>query len=206
MVSAPLARLIVPADLGTPTLQRWIDAIARADGRGWPMILLAASNVSDPLDGLAIAAWCASRTRRIALCVSIDPDTVEPFTLARGIATLDHLSGGRAAWRLAGDGRPDGDRAAELAHVVENLLASWGADALLEDAAAGLLSDHDAVHPIAHGGAFFSVRGPLNVPRPPQGVPPRIALPGDPASEGAEAVSADRMMRLTIDQAMELLA
>jgi alkanesulfonate monooxygenase SsuD/methylene tetrahydromethanopterin reductase-like flavin-dependent oxidoreductase (luciferase family) len=199
-----ISQILMPIDLGGATLHRWIEAIEAADRKGWQMVVLAAGDPGDPLDGLAIAAWCASRTGSIKLCASLDPDTVEPFTLARGLATLDHLSGGRAAWRLAGQG--DDGRAAELAGVVNRLLTSWDADALREDAGSGLLSDAEAVHQVNHDGAFFSVRGPLNIPRPPQGLPPRVALPGDPGAEGADVLAEDRVLRLTIDQALEILA
>jgi len=194
------SRTLLPADLGASTLARWISAIERADRAGAAMVLLAASDPADPIDGLAMAAWCASRTRSIRLCASLDPATVDPFTLARGLATLDHLSGGRAAWRLTGPA--DEARTAELADVVARLLVSWGADALLTNRDQGLMSDQAAVAAIGHAGAFFTVRGPLNIPRPPQGVLPRVALAGDPAATDADLrFSDDQLLHATIDQA-----
>jgi len=181
MAASPF--VAVPCDLGSATLRQCVDGVVRADAAGWPMVMLAASDPTDPIDGLALAAACASLTRTIGLCVRIDPATVEPFTLARGLATLDHLSRGRAAWRLAG-GEPA--RNAELVAVVGKLLQSWGADALIEDREAGILSDAARVAPIDHHGAFFAVRGPLNMPRPPQSVPPLVRGAVDPVLPGVD--------------------
>ncbi len=194
----------MPDDLGSGTLLRWVAAIDRADRAGWPLVMLIAADPADPLDGLAMAAWCAASTTHIRLCASIDGDTVEPFTLARGLATLDHLSGGRAAWRLTGSDATG--RVTELADVVSRLLLSWGAEALIENVAAAMLSDAEAVMPIAHDGAHFSLRGPLNIPRPPQGVPLRLALPGDPAQAGAVIVEPDGARKMSIGLVSELFA
>jgi alkanesulfonate monooxygenase SsuD/methylene tetrahydromethanopterin reductase-like flavin-dependent oxidoreductase (luciferase family) len=141
---------------------------------GWPLVILEPGTTADPLDTLAVAADGFARTQHIGLCVTIDPDTVEPFTLARGLATLDHLSGGRSAWRLGAHSNPA--RSAELVDVTRKLLLSWGADALIENVAGGLFSNPEAVKAIAHRGAHYAVTGPLNIPRPPQGAVPLISL------------------------------
>lgn len=179
--------ILAPTDLTSATLDHWINALPAAEIAGFAMVLLQSSEPADPLDGLALAAFAAARTKRIGLCAAIDPATVEPFTLARGLATLDHLSGGRAAWRLIGNA--DRARIIELGVTVAELLTSWDADALIGDHDAGLHSRPGGAHAIEHQGAFFAVRGPLNVPRPPQTVPPRIACAGDVA-EGADLVLA----------------
>ncbi len=186
-------QIVVPDDLGSDTLYAWVAAAERLDAAGYEMILLDARRSGDPLDALSIAAYCATGTTRIGLCVTVDTTTVEPFTFARGLATLDHLSGGRASWRCVGDS--DATRATEFASVVASLLRSWGKDALVERHADGILSDADKVSPILHEGAFFFSRGPLNIPQPPQGVPPLIALYTDAISPNAD---------LTLDEDMLL--
>lgn len=179
--------ILMPADLGSATLARWMQALVALDADGWPLVLLEAADPADPLDALSLAAYLAPRTRQIGLGVTVDALGVEPFTLARGLATLDHLSGGRAAWRLVGS--DDAGRLAEHAAVTAALLTSWDRDALACDREAGLFSRSEAVRPIHHKGPHYSVRGPLNIPQPPQGVPPRLALPGDVAAAGADLLA-----------------
>jgi alkanesulfonate monooxygenase SsuD/methylene tetrahydromethanopterin reductase-like flavin-dependent oxidoreductase (luciferase family) len=174
-------------DLSGVTAKAWLNAIVRLDSAGWPLVILEPGTESDPLDTLSVAAYGFAMTQRIALCATIDPDTVEPFTLARGLATLDHMSGGRSAWRLGASSHPA--RAAELVDVTRRLLLSWREDALVEEVAGGMLSKSDAVTAISHRGPHFTVKGPLNIPRPPQGTVPLIALAHDtPGSLTADVV------------------
>jgi alkanesulfonate monooxygenase SsuD/methylene tetrahydromethanopterin reductase-like flavin-dependent oxidoreductase (luciferase family) len=182
-------QVVVPDDLRTSTLAQWVKAAERLDHAGCDMILFGEPRPDDPLDALSIASFCSASTERIGLCVTVDTRTVEPFTFARGLASLDHLSGGRAAWRCVGDTEPQ--RAQEFAQVVSALLQSWGPDALVERRDEGILSAADAVQPVLHDGTFFHSRGPLNVPRPPQGVPPLIALQGDAVHPEADFVLED---------------
>ncbi|MEE4453691.1 LLM class flavin-dependent oxidoreductase [Novosphingobium resinovorum] len=187
-MNSPARTVVVPADLRSATLQRWIETIEQFDGAGWPLVLVGNCDRADPLDGLAMAAFCAARTNRIGLCAVVEADTVEPFTLARGLATLDFMSKGRAAWRIAPGSNPE--RSLELIETVRKLLTSWDADALVADVEGGVLSNPDRVRAIAHEGAWFQVEGPLNVPRPPQGSVPLVAF----ADEGAIARAADLIL------------
>jgi FMN-dependent oxidoreductase (nitrilotriacetate monooxygenase family) len=63
------------------------------------------------------------------------------------------------------------ERAAEYLEVVKALWDSWEDDAVLLDRKSGYFADPAKVHRINHEGRHFIVRGPLNVPRPPQGYP-----------------------------------
>jgi N-acetyl-S-(2-succino)cysteine monooxygenase len=135
-----------------------------------------------PLMGAAIGA-----TTRIGLCGYWPLDVAEPFHVARVMASLDHLSGGRVGWvagvagreRLLADyahmallGAPEAaQRAAEFISVVQKLFDSWDDQAYVADQTSGMFVDPDRVSPIMHGGSYFTVRGPLNVPRPIQGHP-----------------------------------
>jgi alkanesulfonate monooxygenase SsuD/methylene tetrahydromethanopterin reductase-like flavin-dependent oxidoreductase (luciferase family) len=64
--------------------------------------------------------------------------------------------------------------------VVRKLWDSWEDEAFAVDKPSGMFVDPHRVHPIHHEGASFTVRGPLNVPRPPQGNP--VLLLSDPAT------------------------
>src|ERR1700722_4982176 len=138
----------------------------------------------DPM--IVLAAMCGA-TRHVGLACTISTSYFEPFAVARALATLDHLSGGRAAWNIVtsfqqAEARNFGleehlsrderyDRADEFMDVASALWDSWGDDALVRDPAAPLFADPAKVRRIDHEGRWFKVRGPLNVSRSPQGRP-----------------------------------
>lgn len=195
--------IVMPTDLGSATLEHWVAATIRLDAAGYEMILFESARADDPLDCLAIAAAVAPLTRRIGLCATVDITTVEPFTFARGLATLDHLSGGRASWRCVGE--TDAARSREFAVVVAALLTSWDKGALVERHGDGILSDADAVRPIDHKGLFFYSRGPLNMPQPPQAVPPLIAVHDDAVVPMVDLLlEQDMLLRCSIEEAADL--
>lgn len=156
------------------------------------------------LDPSVLLAALASATSRIGLVAGTGTSTAHPFEVARRIASLDLVSGGRAAL-LATSEFPEaaalnmGDdpaalheerhrRAAEFLHVVHRLWDSWHPSAVVGDAERGLFADPDRIAPIDHHGEFFDVRGPLPVPRGPQGRPPVLVA----ASSDAERALAAR--------------
>jgi alkanesulfonate monooxygenase SsuD/methylene tetrahydromethanopterin reductase-like flavin-dependent oxidoreductase (luciferase family) len=138
-------------------------------------------------DALPVMGAAIGATTRIGLCGYWPLDVAEPFHVARVMASLDHLSGGRAGWvaglagrdRLLSDyahmtllGAPEAaQRATEFISVVQELFDSWDDQACIADQTSGIFVDPDRVRPIMHSGTYFTVRGPLNVPRPIQGHP-----------------------------------
>ncbi|MFT4307402.1 MAG: LLM class flavin-dependent oxidoreductase [Microbacterium sp.] len=134
---------------------------------------------------ITVLAALAMRTSRIGLVATASTTFSEPYPLARQIASLDQISGGRAGWNavtssvgsqnFAHREWPDHDaryvRAEEFVDVVTGLWDGWEPDALIRDRAAGRFADPDRVHPLDHRGPHFQVAGPLNVPRSPQGRP-----------------------------------
>ncbi|WP_460943998.1 NtaA/DmoA family FMN-dependent monooxygenase [Okibacterium endophyticum] len=131
-----------------------------------------------------LAALAAS-TSKIGLIGTLSTSLSEPYNVARQLASLDHLSGGRAGWNIVtssdgfrnfGIGEAPGPveryrRATEFVSVVEALWDSWSDDAVIVDRAAGYWLDTSKLRKIDHVGEFFSVEGPLNIPRIPQGRP-----------------------------------
>ena len=109
------------------------------------------------------------------------------YNVARRVASIDHISQGRAGWNLVTSQIEDEAqnfgfdehldhasryaRAAEFYHVVTGLWDSWEAGGLVRDKATGVYMDPDRVHFLDHAGAHFRVQGPLNVTRSPQGWP-----------------------------------
>lgn len=139
------------------------------------------------LEPIALLAALATSSDRIGLIATASTTYYEPYHIARKFATIDHLSNGRAGWNLvttANDAEAFNfnmsqnpnhsdryDRAEEFAAVVRGLWDSFEDDAFLDDKEAGLHSDPKKTHVIDHRGPHFTVRGPLNVARPPQGHP-----------------------------------
>ncbi len=158
----------------------------QADSLGFDLLLLGFGEDRLDLEPLTAAAALCALTQRIGLCAKATTRLGEPFTLARGFAALDHLSRGRAAWQVSTRvpslaapfmHRPslaesDGDAAGrEFLEATFALWDSWGADALTFDKESAEFSNPERVHTVDYEGRFFSVRGPLNTPRPRQGRP-----------------------------------
>jgi len=156
-----------------------------------------------------VLARVAASTSHIGLIATASTTYNEPYNIARRFATLDLASGGRAGWNAvttadAAASRNFGlpgvlehkaryDRAKEFAEVVHALWDSWEDDAFIGDKATARFVDTSKVHPIAHRGTYYSVAGPLNLPRSPQGRPVTVQAGGsndgrDLAAAQAEAV------------------
>lgn len=138
------------------------------------------------LDLSNVLGLVAGATRHIGLGATYSTTYSSPFHVARTFATLDHLSGGRAAWNVVtsvnGEAQNFGvdahlghdaryDRADEFLEATTGLWDTWEDDALVLDREAGVFADPDKVHALDHDGEWFRVRGPLTVPRSPQGRP-----------------------------------
>ncbi|AGS26008.1 LLM class flavin-dependent oxidoreductase [Rhizobium etli] len=199
-------------------INHYIKVARIAEGAAFDAVFLAdQAAISDridfrPLTSLEptiVLALVAAHTERIGLIATASTTYNEPYNLARRFATLDHVSGGRAGWNIVtsadlaqsrnfGLDRPVAhqsryERAAEFATVVKALWDSWEEDAFIGDASTGRFVDPSRIHPIGHSGKHFSVHGPHNVPRPPQGHPVLVQAGGSDdgmelAAEHAQAV------------------
>jgi FMN-dependent oxidoreductase (nitrilotriacetate monooxygenase family) len=148
-------------------------------------------------------------TERIGLVATVSTTYTEPYHLARAFASLDHLSGGRAGWNLVTSANQAEalnfnrdahvehplryERAREFMRVATGLWDSWDDDAFRRDKKSGLFFTPGKVHVLGHKGKHFSVKGPLNVARPPQGYPVLVQAGSsedgqDLAAETAEVV------------------
>ncbi|MCV7392768.1 LLM class flavin-dependent oxidoreductase [Mycobacterium porcinum] len=139
------------------------------------------------LEPLTLLTALVAVTERIGLIATASTSYNSPYNLARRFASLDHVSGGRAGWNIVTtatvdaarnfglDDLPDHSsryaRAEEFVQVAQKLWDSWQDDAVVADKAAGVWGDQSKIHPPAHRGEYFSVEGPLNIPRSPQGYP-----------------------------------
>jgi FMN-dependent oxidoreductase (nitrilotriacetate monooxygenase family) len=111
----------------------------------------------------------------------------EPFHVARRLASLDLISGGRAGWNVvtSGDGGTAGNfgldehydydtryaRGLEHVRVCQGLWDSYEDDAFVRDRATRRFLDPDKLHALDHVGEHFSVTGPPNIARSRQGQP-----------------------------------
>src|SRR5207248_2991457 len=62
-------------------------------------------------------------------------------------------------------------RGEEFMEVVKALWDSWATDAVVDNRASGIYARRERIRPINHRGDFYTVAGPLNMPRCPQGRP-----------------------------------
>ncbi len=161
------------------------DSAATAERR--PESLRRSAQYTAYFEPLTLLSALAMVTKRIGLVSTATTSYNEPYHVARKFASLDHISKGRAGWNVVTSGNAAEawnfgrdehfehearyDRAREFVEVVHGLWDSWDDDAFPRDKASGVFLEPSRMHHLNHNGPHFKVRGPLNVPRPPQGYP-----------------------------------
>jgi FMN-dependent oxidoreductase (nitrilotriacetate monooxygenase family) len=156
---------------------------------------------------IALLAAMSAITSRVGLVPTASTTYNDPYTLTRALATLDILSEGRAGWNMVTsfsidearnfglqntlDSASRHARAAESAEVMLALFDSWEADAVPRDKVSGIYYDRHKMHVLDHVGTHFKVRGPLDVPRPPQGHIPIFTAGGSEQAQELAARIAD---------------
>ncbi len=139
------------------------------------------------LDLIPVVMAMALATRHLGISATYSTTYHAPFHIARLFSTIDHLTGGRAAWNVVtslNDSEAQNfgldvhmghdtryDQADEVMEVITGLWDSWEDDALVMDKEAGVFADPDRVRRLDYAGRWFRSRGPLTVPRAPQGYP-----------------------------------
>lgn len=181
----PLTEIAYYQDLARRAEAAKFDSVFLADQ------LIVADDVAQAgrtwLEPITALSALAVSTSRIGLIGTASTTYTEPFNLARQFASLDHISHGRAAWNIVtswavGAARNFGsapqpshaqryERGEEFMEVVKALWDSWADDAVIDDRSTGRYAKSQAIRTIDHHGHFYSVAGPLNVPRCPQGRP-----------------------------------
>lgn len=184
------------------------DAVRELERAGLDLLVLEQVPGTARLDPVPALTAFAHATSRIGLVAGIPVADLPPFLLARALGTLDLVSGGRSGWlveetRPALDVRDDtgrwqraadapgpewADAVAEHVDTACLLWGSWEPDAVVIDRESGVFVDHAKVHPVDARGRFFSSRGPLNTPPPPQGRP---VLLGTCAAAGGPGAAVD---------------
>jgi FMN-dependent oxidoreductase (nitrilotriacetate monooxygenase family) len=191
--------------------------IARIAERGkFDLLFISDSMVMDPTDHpsflcrfepTTLITALSMCTSHIGLGATVSTSFSEPFNVARIFGSIDHLSGGRAAWNVVTtsnikaaqnysreehyDHELRYARAQEFVDIVRGLWDCWEDAAVVADKESGLYVDPEKVRPLNHKGRFFQVRGPLNQARPPQGHPVIIQAGGSPSGLELAARTAD---------------
>ncbi|WP_017237350.1 LLM class flavin-dependent oxidoreductase [Streptomyces sp. SS] len=140
------------------------------------------------------AAFVAASTSVLGVAPVLATTYAEPFHVSSQLASLDHVSAGRAGWVVGVEedpraarawGRPVVEGADALARethdglrVVRDLWDSWEDDAVIRSVATSRYLDRSRLHAIDFAGETYSVKGPSIVPRPPQGRPVVLARRG----------------------------
>ena len=123
-----------------------------------------------PFEPTTLVAALATRAKQIGFVATAATRQHELYNLARRFASLDLISHGRVGWNLVASGLSDTWNA-EYIEVLSTLWDSWDEDAFVYDKAAGRFFVPQKMHVLDHRGEHFTVRGPLNVNRSPQGKP-----------------------------------
>jgi FMN-dependent oxidoreductase (nitrilotriacetate monooxygenase family) len=165
-------------------------SLAKIAERGLFDSLFTADNYSGlgrRLEPFTLLSALAALTKHVGFIATVSTTYNDPFHVARKFASLDHISKGRAAWNIVtGHSQEDADNFGKLGHpdpatrydigtefveVTKQLWDSWEEDALVYDRDTDVTLDRDKVYDIDFKGKYFNVKGPLNIPRPPQGYP-----------------------------------
>jgi FMN-dependent oxidoreductase (nitrilotriacetate monooxygenase family) len=189
-----------------------LDMIFFADGIGirandTPKGSLARDAKNAELEPLTLLAAIGACTSHIGLVATASTTYNEPFHIARKYASIDHISGGRAGWNVVTSWSQQEawnfsrdehlgyeeryERADEFVDVVKKLWDSWEDNAFIRDKEAGVFYDESKLHVPNHKGKHFSVRGPLNSARTPQGRPIIVQAGAAEAGRELAAKSAD---------------
>ncbi len=129
--------------------------------------------VNDPLQLIPTMAYV---TENLGFGLTASLSFEHPYTFARRISTLDHLTKGRVGWNIVtsylNSGALNVGQSAQTKHddrydLAEEYLevcyklweGSWEDDAVVRDRAAGIFTHPEKVHPIGHSGKHFTVPG-----------------------------------------------
>jgi len=165
---------------------------------------------------ISLLSALAMGTKHLGLAATASTTYAEPYHVARGFASLDHISGGRAGWNVvttayaksgAVFGRPHPPHAERYAMAEEFVQAcrllwdTWDEDAFIGDKTSGKFVRPGSLHQPDFHGKYFTVTGGLNVPRAPQGHPVLIQAGSSGPGQALAARIADVVFTAQNDKA-----
>jgi len=166
------------------------------------------------LEPLTLLSALSMTTTHVGLAATMSTTYSDPYTVARAFASLDLISGGRAAWNAVttsasgaggnfGRAHPNHELRYEIAeefiNVVRGLWDCWSDKAIIADLRSGKFFDESEVKPLNHEGPRFSVKGPLNIGRCPQGRPLVLQAGGSERGQNLAARTADVVFSVVQD-------
>jgi N-acetyl-S-(2-succino)cysteine monooxygenase len=172
------------------------------------------TTVSMRLEPLTLLGGLAAVTSHIGLISTATTTYLDPFHVARMFATLDQMSDGRVGWNVVTSSAASEalnfshqahaphdqryERAAEFIQVAQGLWDTWEDDAHVLDQKTGLFFHPEKLHLLHHKGKHFQVRGPLMVPRSPQGQP--VIVQAGQSEAGLELAARTAEVLFTVSQ------
>ncbi len=172
------------------------------------------TSVAMRIEPLTLLGALSAVTSRIGLISTATTTYLDPFHVARMFATLDQMSEGRVGWNVVTSSAASEAfnfshdkhvahadryrRAAEFIQVAQGLWDTWEDDAFVMDKDEGLFFHPDKLHMLHHKGERFSVRGPLMVPRSPQGQP--VIVQAGQSDAGRELAARTAEVLFTVQQ------
>jgi FMN-dependent oxidoreductase (nitrilotriacetate monooxygenase family) len=169
------------------------------------------------LEPLTLLGALSAVTERIGMISTATTTYLDPYHVARMFATLDQMSGGRIGWNVVTSSAaseafnfshaahaPHAERyqrAAEFIEVAQGLWDTWEDDAFVLDKEAGLFFDPAKMRMLHHKGKYFQVRGPLMMPRSPQGQP--VIVQAGQSEAGLELAARTAEVLFTVQQNLD---
>lgn len=173
------------------------DAVFFADNQAFPANLDSDMPAFwfDPIVSLSALSQV---TNHVGLVATISSTFSNPFTAARQILSLDHITGGRIGWNLVtsmtdleawNHNLPElperasrYEKADEFAELMNKLLVSWDEKDFIHDRQNQRIINSDEINAFNHQGKYFNVNGPLTVPKSPQQKP--VAMQAGASKQG----------------------
>lgn len=160
-------------------------------------------------DPAVLASILLHATDRVGIVTTLTTTFYHPFTVARMMASLDHVSAGRAGWNVVtgssvraaqnfGFDMPEHDLRYEMADEFVDLACrlwdSWEPESVVADPIGGVYADHTKVHDVDFAGEYYASRGPLNTIPLPQGRPVLLQAGGSEKGKDLAAKYVDSII------------
>jgi len=202
-VGAPYPDVRIYQEIARTAERSGVDLLFFGDGSGIPdtwrgsMDAALEWGIQWPRQDMSpVVASMAAVTEKIGFGLTYSSTFAHPFTVARLLNSLDHVTNGRLAFNVVASARGADaanygfaermdhderyDRMSEFMTVCRALWASVPKEAIIADRETGRFADASLIHPINHEGAHFRVKGPLASMPSPQGAPVLIQAGNSP--------------------------
>lgn len=185
-------------DMAQSAERACLDAIFFADSYGAKGLRDGSYRGTAVYEPISVMGVLSGHTEKIGMIGTQSTSWSEPYTVARQLASLDVLTGGRIGWNIVTSTRGNENvgrdemplpelryrRAMEFVDVAQKLWDTWDADAVIADRANGRWVDDSKIREINHRGEFFGVEGPLSIRRSPQERP--VLVQAGQSADGIE--------------------